>query len=106
MFNNYRDRVEKLLRCNGVIPIESHAQDLASLNNVLVLKSLQHSRIQRSVFTDKTMKIILNKHLSFLINDELMFNERELTEVNRILNDLTKKHPQSVYTKLMVFADA
>lgn len=63
LFTEYRQRIEQFVKSEGFIPLESHVQELAAFNHILILKPLQHSKMMRGVFTDENIKHIINEQV-------------------------------------------
>lgn len=108
LFTEYYKRVEQFVKTEGLIPIETHVQELSALNHILVLKPLQHSKMIREVFTDENIKYVTNEQLKTSMNSSLDFTSDELKQLNLVLKHLTNQ-TQSVHniaTKLMVFSNS
>ncbi|KAI8330666.1 hypothetical protein EDC96DRAFT_528088 [Choanephora cucurbitarum] len=108
LFTEYYQRVEQFVKTEGLIPIETHVQELSALNHILVLKPLQHSKMIREVFTDENIKYITNEQVKTSMNSSLDFTSDELTQLNLVLKHLINQ-TQSVHniaTNLMVFSNS
>ncbi|ORE02358.1 hypothetical protein BCV72DRAFT_53925 [Rhizopus microsporus var. microsporus] len=96
LFTEYRQHVKQFVESEGFIPLESHVQELAALNHILILKPLQHSKMMREVFTDEHIKHALNEQVRMSIGLSLDFTSEDLMRLNLILKQLTN-HTQSIY---------
>lgn len=78
LFTEYRQRIEQFVNSEGLIPFETHVQELSALNHILILKPLQHSKMMRKVFTDENIKHIINEQAQMSIDLSFGFTSEEL----------------------------
>ncbi|KAG1175131.1 hypothetical protein G6F47_004459 [Rhizopus delemar] len=108
LFTEYRQRVEQFVKSEGFIPLESHVQELAALNHILIPKPLQYSKMMKEVFTDKHIKHILNEQVRMSIDLSFDFTSEELMQLNLILKHLINQAQSvcKITTDLLLFSSS
>lgn len=74
---------EKKMLC-----IEIHAQKIACLNHILVLKPLQHSSVMLKAFSENTVKAIHQQQLNKCIDSAINFTMEEYVKIATEINKL------------------
>ncbi|KAL9537154.1 hypothetical protein MBANPS3_012027 [Mucor bainieri] len=75
----------------GYIVIESSVQELAALNQIHVLKPLQHSKMMRSAVGDNALQVMRNQQWASLMNPSIVFSMDEFVCISAILKGLSNE---------------
>lgn len=108
LFFEYFRSVKSLIHSKNQIAIETHVQELACLNHVLVLKPFQHTKMMRECFTDQVLNHILTEQAKKCIDQSIDFTEEEYITISNIIKMLSTPG-ESIYklaTDLMILANS
>lgn len=106
LFQNYFSSVKQLVESEGYIPLESHVQELACFNHILVLKPLQHSQMPRDSFTGQSIKQALKEQLKLCIDSSIDFTNKEFLSLTVLLKKLANVSASKVATDIMVLSNS
>lgn len=106
LFQNYFSSVKQFVESEGCIPLESHVQELACFDHILVLKPLQHSHIPRDSFTDQSIKQALKEQLQLYIDSSIDFTNEEFLNLTVLLKKLANESASKVATDIMVLSNS
>ncbi|KAG1516319.1 hypothetical protein G6F53_002255 [Rhizopus delemar] len=107
-FGNFKAKVKDILQADQTLQIETHIQELLSLNNILLLQPLQQSRLMRSIFTDSLLSKMHDDFLMKVGSHNLKFTSAEyMAIVENVMNlDSGIISTLSTTTKLLQLASS